>query len=468
MFLEFKSLVGSGSRPLVNEVVVPSGRSGYVFNSRKVDPKVLMKAIKNTPECIGLFNAILNDVFTKADFVSVSENKKFVSKNEKRAADFWDGHSLKQEFKAAGVDWLLGDGYLWKSRRDREVVGKVVKEVCDRFGFSSLEFKEEFLDEDVVSGRGLQYVPATTVTIDFDEERVKGYQQVVNDKKRYWKPGEVIHAKFMQLDGSVHGFSPAEAGYNVIRTLGLIKDYAGYWFNNGGVPDNLLVMPAGMENSPAASFVQQQLREYSSGRKRGNLLTFGIEKVEKLNEFNKDMEFRQLAIYYTGIVAFSYNMPLGKIQAILGGDIKGSGASGADTEDSSYWRAISEAQDYWEGLVNSQFWIPEFGVKMRLARKNVQDKVRRVQAMAQGVTVMEALLKRDYPVSDDFFHDLLDVPREYLVEGEIQRGSLMEEVSKPGVGKDGEVLSGENNQAMRARKRKQANVQQGVKPAVGA
>lgn len=443
MFLEPKELVNKEA-PFINEPYIPSV-GGNVYSSRAISTKSLMKAIKGTPECMGILRTIANDIVTHISFKAISENKKKKSKTEERANEFAKKNFFKQELFTSVIDWLgTGDFYLWVGKVSNALIKKLSK---NKFVLNDI------IDEDYNGINAIRSVPASTITIDYDETKIKGFQQMVNTKKRYWQPDEIIHGMFMKLDGKVYGYSPTEACYDVMVTLGLIKDYAGYFFDSGGTPDNVFSFPIEMAESPYLKKFEQQLETYQNTKKRGSLVSAGLNKVDRINEFNKDIEFRKLAIYYTGIIAFAWGLPLGKIQAILASDIRATATSGA-TEDSGYWRNIEEAQDYLEILINSQFWNPYFNVNMGVRRKYHQDKVRITQGRVQAAALMEIMLKYDYPVTDEFFHEILDIPREFLKEGEINRE--IEQQKQPPFMPNKKIFPEEGEQAKAEKKKAEA------------
>ena len=433
----------SSGRPLINEAYTPS-----IYNqatTKRISAKSLVNAIKGTPECIGIIKAITNDVFTKFTFRAVKDKSKSKGRpafnkdreKEEEAIEFANKNFLKQELMAAGFDWLgTGDAYLWKGKISKSEIKEMVMTAYKEspYKFDEFRFKaENYMDEDYSGISSVQYVPASTMIVNYDKTRVTGYKQRTFDgSERMWKPDEILHALYMKWDGKVYGFSPMDAGYNVVKTLGYIKDYAGNWFDSGGTPDFIFWFEEEMAGSPAYNLAVQVLEDYKRNRRRGNLLLTGKLGVEKINEWNKDMEFRKLAIYYTGVLAFAFNMPLSKLQSILGGDVKGS-AGGADTEDSGYWRNVEEAQVYWENLLNTQLFNPNFGVNIFFERKFPQDKVRKIQALTQAAALAESLLNREYPVSDEYIMDyLMEIPPEYREEGTIKRGSLIQDMPLKG------------------------------------
>src|SRR3990167_5051417 len=138
-------------RPLINEpYIFPSAQ--YPASTKKTDPKVLMKAIKGTPECLGILKAITTDIFTKFTFRAIKNKKAgrpseaIEREKEEKAMDFANKNFLKQELIACGYDWLgLGDGYLWKGKISETEIKELVKEYYNEspYQFNELFFKAE-------------------------------------------------------------------------------------------------------------------------------------------------------------------------------------------------------------------------------------------------------------------------------------------------------------------------------------
>ena len=112
------------------------------------------------------------------------------------------------------------------------------------------------------------------------------------------------------------------------------------------------------------------------------------------------MEFRMLAIYYTGVIAFSVGMPLEKIRAILGGEIK-STTGGSDISNTDYQRNIYDMQDDWETLLNTQFFNEEFGVDLKFERSAARDEVAEVMRDSQKVSLIDKMFQLDWINEDD-------------------------------------------------------------------
>ena len=289
---------------------------------------------------------------------------------------------------------MLGNGLLWIGGLG---AGKEFKEVARRAGIEIKESRANRFPDEVESGlKKVKSVPWSTITINHDAVKVTSYHQrvglshgiadtsgrLIPDKtgqgttgQRVWKPKEVIHSRFMQLDGKVYGYTPTFSILPEISTLQLLKDYNGYFFENSGLPDWMFILPHEMANSDHVKALEQSLKDFK-GVKRGNLVFTGEVNPLKLNTM-KDMQFRQLAVYYSAVMAFSFGMPAGRMSTILKLELKGKGED--DLADSSYWRQISSGQDYHETLFNTQLFNPFFNVNIRFNRSYKQDEIREVQ-----------------------------------------------------------------------------------------
>ncbi|KKK71453.1 hypothetical protein LCGC14_2913770, partial [marine sediment metagenome] len=106
------------------------------------------------------------------------------------------------------------------------------------------------------------------------------------------------------------------------EALGAFKDYHGHYFESAIMPDIVFNFEEDDPNSVHHEKMKQLLEEWWNNKRRSAAITSGKFSVHEFNKWNKDMEFRMLAIYYTGVMAFSIGMPLEKIRAILGGEMK--------------------------------------------------------------------------------------------------------------------------------------------------
>ena len=415
-------------RPFINESQIGALSVSSTFLA---DKRTLMNWIKRTPEAIGMIRQIGLDVVTKINFVamdtpSMGRPKKNKGKdNVTKAEEFARQNFLKQTLRAAVIDELaLGDGYIWKGEMNDSDKQTAVNNTLKQIGkYINVDFKA--LDEDFNNERVLEYVPASTMDIEikqsgteidsfiqrtgfsfgnqtFPSGRNTTTQGTSVSRTRRWKPSQIIHKKFMKLDGKVHGFTPMQSSFPVIKTLGLIKDYHGHFFDSGITPDHIFNFEELNANSNELEKMRQVIAEWYNNKRRSFAVTTSKMNIETLNEWNKDMEFRMLSIYYTGVMAFSMGMPLEKIRAILGGEIK-STTGGSDISNTDYQKNVEDMQDDWETLMNTQFFNETFQVNMRFDRSAARDEIAEVQRDSQKLnnlkTVQEMdLIKKDHMV----------------------------------------------------------------------
>ena len=452
--MEYKS-VELKEMPRYNEVgFIPAGEGHLSWiRTQPTDYARIMLEIKKCPELIGILNALVTDIVSDGHFFEDAEGKQPKQKVNK-AEDFMRRTRFKSELRAGIFDWAaLGNASLWKG----SLTDNQVKEVSKKFGLSVPEVKALVLEmsKDKVgsgSSRIVMHVPWSTMNIDLNEEKttITGYRQVTNDAKNpvKYSPDEIIHARYLRVDGKVYGYGPAEAALGVITTLTLIKDYHGYHFDNSGIPDWMFILPKEMAGSPNVKQLEQALKKFKSSKhKGGNLVFTGEVQPEQMNRFDKDMEYRELAVYYTGILALAWNMPLSRVAPILGTKIK---ATGVDISEQGYWRGISEAQDYWEDLLNAQLFEPEFGLYFRFKRNYRDDDVKEAQALAQKMTIAQQL-KTMNVANDEFIYNFLKIKPEHRAKGGIKSG--MDQLAGQNVMPNGKVLPGAAEAAVRERKK---------------
>jgi len=410
MIINSNNLIQTKELPKYNEVGF-----FFLFEHTTTQPfsyAKLVELIRKTPEAIGIMRAIAVDILSdgytfEGPKVRQVAAEKFTSRNR-----------FRTEFFATLIDWLmLGNGALWKGKIGKAKLKEALKKVN---AVSDVEIKEAelktIIDEEANKTKMLKYSSWSTMNIEMNEQKtlIIGYHQLVNgEKSTHFEPEEIIHGKFMQFDGKVYGFAPMEASINILTTLSLIKDCNGNFFQNGGVPDWMFILEKEMAGSPNVQKLEQVLRKYKAARlKHGNLVFTGEVKTVQMNRIGeKDMDFRMLSVYYTGILALAYNMPLARVAAILGMEAS-QNASGTDLSEAGYWRSISASQDYWEDLLNTQLFEPEFGVKIKFNRGYLNDQIKEAQRDVQMFEVLDKLIERG-AIKKDFAKLKLKIPEEY-------------------------------------------------------
>ena len=476
------SVVNLNQRPIINSRFMPSPSTPA---PRSFDLNNLMFWIKKTPECIGIGKRITNDILTPYFFTPIESPKKpgrpskapELSKID-TAMFFAKNNNFRQKAEAQILDWIYtGDMYLWMGRIDNSLIKETAIKHYKSYGIELkeidigkfLEGKEEevYYDEDYNGISSIETVPSTQVRLKHDQHKILSYEQ--EDKqhpgtKIHFLPKSIIHGKFMDVDGSPYGYTPMEAAYTSIRTINAITDYSWYYFENGAKIDRVWKY-MGNPNPEYWEKFQENVSKYISIKKaHGHLFVAGAEKIESetLNEISEKMEYRDLAIYSTGKLAFAFNMPADILSAVLGKDIKTT-ANSSDVEDAGYYRNIERSQEYVENLWNRELWIPYFKVEMHFKRTFKQDQIRQVQYMGQAISVIDFLQKNKFPLNDDYYLDLLQLDKEYLTGNKIEWA--VEEEPQPFVHSG--TQKGPNQQEFSKSKKQQQKPQQNNKPPTG-
>ncbi len=460
------------NRPVINSNYLPSKSQPA---PRSFDLNTLMYWIKKTPECVGILRRISNDIVTPVSFTPVESDKKpgrppKEQQQEKidKAVLFAQNNNFHTKDLAGTIDWAAtGDNYIWKSINPTDEVKEIARKYYKEFNVDLSNIKtKEFLDEDYNGLTSIELVPSSMTRIKHDEHKILKYVQ--RDKmnpgvEREFNPEDIIHFKYMDIDGSVYGYSPMEASYTAIRTVNSIQDYGWYYFENGAKIDRVWIYK-GTPNAEYWNKFQENVASYISNRKaHGHLFAAGAEdiKSEKLNEITEEMEYRQLAIHSVGRIAFSFNMPADMLSAILGKDIKPTAGS-SDVEDAGYYRNIERAQEYRENLWDSQLWIPHFGVRMHYQRIFKQDQIRQIQYMGQTIPVIQFLQNNKFPLKDEYYYNLLQLDKSFLKPGNIEWAP--EEMPTPFVPPQSK---GPKSQELANQKKQQQKPQQRNNPPLG-
>lgn len=366
--------------------------------------------IERSPELIRIVSSIVEDILGDGVF--------FTGKTDpvKRATQFWEQNFSEEELRKVLFDWALyGDGYLWKGRLNNhqreEVRMKSLEAINPRFR----HYEWKVRDEDRIST--VRHAPTTTMDIRLNPERteiLKFTQRVHGLTEREYSPKDIIHTKYWTVRGKVYGFSPAMALISELAGIAYIKDYAKSWFKEGGWPDFIFNFENEQPSSTRVKDLIQKLQKYKHPiEKHGNLVTTGTMNAIELNKFSKDMEFRQLIIQLTGIAAFAYGLPAGRISSIIGAEVKVSTGSD-DLSNESYWNMIAGHKNRLEILLNSQLFS-EFGdVKIQLPRGHKVDAVRKTQALMQQADYLSKLQSLGVKFNMHYVKDTLGIKDEHL------------------------------------------------------
>jgi len=433
-----KNSSGEGGLPLLNSLFV---EQFSVFGSFSSDNsfKQYMKWARKSPQFMGFLNIIATDILSDhIDFIPLEKGSS--GRNKKlKARVFWeanDGIDLAEE---TIYDMLtLGIGFNWMG-----VINDVqLKEMCELVtrelyeGKETREYEMKAADmfrlikknkkEDLA--KNLRHMAASTVTKHTDAHTTLNYIQRVGTNTRIFEPEEVIEFRLMPFDGKVNPYPPMEGLLAEIYLLWLITQNYVSFFENGGKPDNVFILPNEIANSKNHDYLINTLKKYKKiQNKHGNLVFTGDLKIEKLMEIEHQMENKDLGLYLVSVLAMFFGIPIGRIPFLVGKAAAAGDAGGL--ADSGYWRKISVWQSKIEAGYNKKLFHPFFGVSMKFGRGYLQDEVRETQTEMQKTSVAEQRLRLGV-WTVEAAGDYLGIDEEEIKEAQEQKKKRDEEEMK--------------------------------------
>lgn len=414
--------------------------------------------IERTPEAIAIINAVVTDL--RADGIrfeplSKPDGVQKVNKaNEdvKLAEYFAKTNFFYDEFNRWLWDWIkYGDAYEWIGGVKTWLkVNKAKKKI-------SLDIDEDF-------PQAIRTVPANTMDILHDGKVITRFKQNVLEQAREpitWSVRDIIHEQYMPNKGKVYGFSPSQAALPELSILGYLKDYVGTYFKQGGVPDYMFVLPNEMAGSPNHKRLIEMLQKYKHPvRKHGNLVFAGEIKAEKLGTDLEDIRVNDLVILFTSVYALAHNMPVSRVAALIGAEVKVS-TGGDDLANEGYWSGIGEKQNRIENAFNTQLWEPYFNVKMIINKawktNEIKEQQRNQFAIGNLSNLNTQLMRYDKQLKLDWIMRQMYLNEEDLEEVDEEFKQMDKMLGAPG-GKQPdnlEVKRGSATESMREQKKKQ-------------
>jgi hypothetical protein len=444
--------------PMINSIAT-SAQNVFSEVSQTRKKRALMAWYKHIPELTAFVNKVAIDSTSRWHFTTVSPTESGRNKILK-ANKFAQAVVLGQTMNSQMSDMLItGDGFGWMGfLRDKDVRDKIRKSV-NRSGLF-LELKEKHklfedlyskawtdkkqvegfhdtsaIDEDLLRPRKYRCIASSTVEILFNQFDIFGYRQLVGTNVINFDPKEIIHFTLMKRDGKVNGFTPVEA---VLVQLELLRQM---WQNqlslhrNGGSPDKIFSLENVNPNSPAFRNIEQQLSKYRIvENKHGNMLWTGKLQVHELQQLDQ-MQFKDLGLYITGLVAMQWGIPKSSIPYIIGSANTKENTGG--NEERGYWEVVKNFQENFSEIMNTQLWIPHFGVKIAFMNPFLQMDIQNENARMiklNNVITMDDILgradKRLKPIKrlrllDLTSEDVEDIPEEERMITQEQTASGM-------------------------------------------
>jgi len=414
-----------------------------------------MKWARKSPQLLGFLNLIATDMLSDdVEFTPVNEGTSGRNK-VKRATAFWNLNKGEDVTEETIYDFLLnGIGFNWIGK----ISEKEAKEVCRQAVLSIMpETKEKVLEMKTTEMlidltttnkdrfvKKLRHIAASTIKMNADPHGVTSYTQRVGTNTRSFDLEEIITFKMMPFDGKVYPFPPMEALLSEIYLLWLITQNYVSFFENGGKPDNVFILPKEIAGSQNHKYLIETLKKYKKiQNKHGNLVFTGDLQVEKLMDVEHQMENKDLGLYLVSILAMFYGIPVGRLPFLVGKAAAGGDSGGL--ADSGYWRKISVWQSKFEAGYNRQLWMPYFGVKMKFRRGYLQDEVRETQTEMQKVSIVEQKLRLGL-LTVEAAGQYLKIDSEEIAKAQEQKKKRDEEVIEMEAKNSDPMKSGMQNQ----------------------
>ena len=434
--------------------------------------KTFMKWARRSPQLMGFLSIIATDMLSdNVDFKPMDDKSSGRNKVLKAKA-FWELNMGKDVAEETIYDLLLnGIGYNWLGKIDdiqlKEFCQLAIREMMPELKAQDLEFKADHMvrlikqDSSEKIVKKLRHIAASTISIHTNEYEVLKYIQRVGVNKKEFSPDEILVFKLMPLDGKVYPFPPMEAILSEIYLLWLITQNYVSFFENGGKPDNVFILPKELAGSKNHKYLIDTLTKYKKiQNKHGNLVFTGDLTIEKLMEIEHQMENKDLGLYLTSVLAMMYGVPVNRIPFLVGKAAAGGDSGGL--ADTGYWRKISVWQNKLEITYNRDLWVPYFGVEMNFGRGYLQDEVRETQNEMQKTQIAEQRIRLGLWTSKKA-GEYLDIDEKDVEEAQkevehtlVKSGMLLENLEN-----QGNVIPNQDNRLKRKKKQEtQLNNQQ--------
>lgn len=401
-YLKGTNEYGNKNLPLLNTLFVERFSQ---FSPYSIDLgfKEYIRWARRSPQIMGFLNVIATDILSDSiEFNPLKEGESGRNKRLKAKA-FWEANKGVDVAEEMIYDLLLlGIGYNWLGTINdvqlKEFCQTVAREILPGKETKELEMKAQKMFEIIKTDKAdklakkLRHIAASTVSLQTDGYQIRSVTQRVGVSIQVYDPDEVLMFRLMPLDGKVYPYPPMESLLAEIYLLWLITQNYISFFENGGKPDNVFILPKELAGSKNHAYLIDTLTKYKKiQNKHGNLVFTGDLSIEQLSKVEHEMENKELGLYIVGVLAMFYGVPVGRIPFLVGKAASGGDAGGL--ADSGYWRKISVWQSKLEAEYNYKLWNPFFGVSMKFSRGYLQDEVRETQNEMQKTSVAEQRMR---------------------------------------------------------------------------
>lgn len=456
--------------PLLNSLFVERFSQ---FNPYSEDNnfKTYMTWARRSPQLIGFLRIMVNDIISDdRSFIPIKKDDS--ARNKKiNAKAFWEANSGIEIVEESLMDlFITGLGYNWIGKISetqlKEFCGDVLLNILPKIEKKEFEEKKEEMVAKLKQSspekfvKKWRHVASSTMSMHTNEYEVLKYIQRVGVNAREFSPDEILKFKFLPMDGKVYPYAPMESLLAEIYLLWLITQNYVSFFENGGHPDNVFILPKEIANSKNHQYLIDTLTKYKKiQNKHGNLVFTGDLKIEKLMEVEQQMENKDLGLYIVGVLAMFYGVPVTRIPFLVGKAAAGGDAGGL--ADSGYWRMISVLQSKLEEVYNANLWRPFFGVEFEFSRGYMQDEVRETQNEMQKTQVAEQRLNLGLITIEEAAR-YLNIDEDVLEEAQLQKQERATEELRSGMllqnlNSQGNVIPNQDNRLKRKEKQKTQN-----------
>ena len=371
--------------PMLNSI--SNSLSGYLQSVNQVrKKKTFMRWYKLIPELTALVNKVARDIIHRYHFEPLDPRE--TSRNKiLKVNKFSQEIELRSIMFSQVVDMLaVGEGYGWLGKISESQAKEALKEILKREIFLNKIEKKEIsekllhgftdtnaIDEDILAPRKYRYMASTTMENIHGPYDMINYRQIVGMEEEFFSPKEIIRYTLMEVDGKVEGFTPVESIMVQLELLRQMWQNMASLHKNGGAPDKVFALENIHPGSASYERVKEQLQKYKLvENKHGNMLFTGKLTVHDLQQLD-EMQFKDMGLYITGLMAMQWQIPRSSIPYIIGGTNTKDDTGG--NSEKGYWRNIEFAQMVFEESMNTQLWIPYFGVKLVFDNTFVQQDV---------------------------------------------------------------------------------------------
>lgn len=458
--------VTSSKRPFLNEWLFRNTQNNniYGFTSALRRKRLFWKWFKDQPEVSSPVSIRVNDTIGEVEFLapdgtSLGRNKGI------QARKFWEENHVRERLKSIWFDALVtGEGFGWQGFLSPEQIRNKTMQFFENLDISTKErdgllemLTSKAIDEEQRVPRIFDHVASSTVDIVHDDVEVMNYTQTVGTHKETFLPSEILHFKFQDVDGKVHGHTPISSLHREILLLWFLKENMVSYIRNGGNPDKVFILPDEQANSPNHQLLMDLLTDFNAIENRnGNLALTGNIDVKDLNNRMRDLEYKELALYVTSNIAYALQIPVTRIPYMIGKSQSGGDSGGIS--DSGYWAMIEADQRKIEDILNTQMFS-RMGVRVRFRKRYKLDELRETQALSMRADAVGKIqgLYRQYgkQLSMSKLNSMMDFMETDIEDAQMQLPEQITEQRNQQVLSNNELAG--NQERRNARRQEQMN-----------